>query len=73
VRSAVQGAYDAAQAKPLDADANRRLGMFLHSFEQVEPAEICSRRVHKLDPNHFQWLVSARLEDSWQVAEAEEQ
>ena len=55
IRDRLQNAYREVQAKPNDADANGRLGMLLHAFEQLESAEVCYRRARALDPNRFQW------------------
>jgi tetratricopeptide (TPR) repeat protein len=55
IRDQVQQAYREVEAKPRDADANGRMGMLLHAFEQYESAEICYRRARILDPSRFQW------------------
>lgn len=55
LRSHLQGAYDAVQARPSDAEANGRLGMLLHAFEQLGSAEICYRRARRYDPKRFDW------------------
>jgi tetratricopeptide (TPR) repeat protein len=55
VRGPVEKAYQAAQAKPTDADANGNLGMLMHAFEQLESAQICYRRARAFDPQKFQW------------------
>ena len=55
IRDQVQQAYGAAEANPKDPDANGRLGMLLHAFEQYESAELCYRRARILDSNRFQW------------------
>lgn len=54
-RPAIQEAYDAAQAHPLDAEANGKLGMILHAHNLFEEAEICYQRAHLLDPKSFRW------------------
>ena len=55
VRDQVEKAYREVAAKPKDADANGRMGMLLHAFEQYESAEICYRRARILDTGRFQW------------------
>jgi tetratricopeptide (TPR) repeat protein len=55
IRDQVQQAYREVEAKPRDADANGRMGMLLHAFEQTESAEICYRRARILEPSRFQW------------------
>ena len=55
IRDQVQKAYREVEAKPKDADANGRMGMLLHAFEQFESADICYRRAQILDPARFQW------------------
>jgi len=54
-RDQVRKALQEATAKPKDAEANGKLGMLLHAFEQYESAEVCYRRARMLDPNRFQW------------------
>ena len=55
VRAQLQSAYDAARSRPMDADANGKLGMLLHAFEQLESAEKCYRRARQFDPKQFDW------------------
>ena len=55
IRDSLQKAYHEVEAKPKDADANGRLGMLLHAFEQLESAEVCYRRARILDGQRFQW------------------
>lgn len=55
IRDQVQKAYQEVEGKPKDPDANGRMGMLLHAFEQYESAEICYRRARILDPRRFQW------------------
>jgi tetratricopeptide (TPR) repeat protein len=55
LRVQVEKAYAALEQKPDDADANGSLGMLLHAFEQLDSAEVCYRRAHRLDPKRFQW------------------
>ena len=55
LRAQVEAPYHALQAKPLDSKTNGNLGMVLHSFEQLESAEVCYRRARRFDPEHFQW------------------
>ena len=61
IRDQVQRAYQAAEAKPKDPDANGRLGMLLHAFEQYESAELCYRRARILDSSRFQWAYYLAL------------
>ena len=55
IRDQIQKGYEEVTAKPKDPDANGRMGMLLHAFEQYETAELCYRRAHSLDPSRFQW------------------
>jgi len=55
VRVAIQEAYNAAQAHPLDASANGKLGMVLHAHNFFEEAEVCYQRAHLLEPTSFRW------------------
>jgi tetratricopeptide (TPR) repeat protein len=55
IRDQVQQAYREVEAKPRDPDANGRMGMLLHAFEQYESAEIGYRRARILDLNSFRW------------------
>ena len=55
IREQVQQAYREVEARPKDPDANGRMGMLLHAFEQYESAELCYRRARILDPKRFQW------------------
>jgi len=55
IRDQLQQAYRAVEAKPSEPEANGRLGMLLHAFEQYESAELCYRRARILDSNRFQW------------------
>ena len=55
IRDQVQQAYREVEARPKDANANGRMGMLLHAFEQYEAAELCYRRARILDPKRFQW------------------
>ena len=55
IRDQVQKEYRELEAKPKDADANGRMGMLLHAFEQFESAEICYRRARILDSGTFRW------------------
>ena len=51
----IQEAYKTAEAHPLDAEANGRLGMVLDTYEQFEAAKICYVRAHRLAPQSFDW------------------
>jgi tetratricopeptide (TPR) repeat protein len=55
IREQVRKAYDAAQAKPRDAQANGWLGMTLHTYEQYEFAAICYVRARQFAPDEFRW------------------
>ena len=55
VRTAIQEAYDAVQAHPLEASANGKLGMVLHAHNLLAEAEVCYQRAHLLDPTSFRW------------------
>src|SRR3989441_4789195 len=55
IRDQVQKAFQEVEGKPKDPEANGRMGMLLHAFEQYESAELCYRRARILDPNRFQW------------------
>ena len=56
IRQDVQTALDAAKARPNEAQANGRLGMVLHAYQQYAAAEVCYERAHRLDPREFRWL-----------------
>jgi tetratricopeptide (TPR) repeat protein len=55
VRDRIQKAYREVEVRPKDANANGRMGMLLHAFEQYQSAAIWYRRARILDPNRFQW------------------
>src|SRR5450432_4539082 len=55
IRDRVRKAYREVETKPKDSEANGRMGMLLHAFQQYEAAEICYRRARILDPNGFRW------------------
>jgi len=55
VREQVQQAFQTVARNPRDAEANGRLGMLLHAFEQFESAAICYRRAQILDSRRFPW------------------
>lgn len=62
----IQEAHRRAQADPQDAQANARLGVILHAYDQFELAAICYQRAHLLHPGSFRWtyylgLVQAKL------------
>ncbi len=54
-REEVEKRFQQAQATPADPDANGRLGMILHAFEQYDAALTCYKRAHQLDPASFRW------------------
>ncbi len=51
----VRAALNQVSAQPNDAAANGRLGMVLHSYQQLDLAETFYRRAHLLDPKSFEW------------------
>jgi tetratricopeptide (TPR) repeat protein len=55
VRTQVDTALRDASAHPEAAAACGRLGMLLHTYSQLDLAEICYRRAHLLDPKAFEW------------------
>ena len=55
VRTQLDAAVQDAGAHPDSAAASGRLGMVLHSYQQLDLAEICYRRAHLLDPKIFDW------------------
>jgi tetratricopeptide (TPR) repeat protein len=55
IRAVIENAYERLQKAPSDPDANGKLGMLLHAFEQLESAQVCYRRARLLDPKHFEW------------------
>ncbi len=55
VRAQLDAAVRDASTHPEDAGASGRLGMILHSYRQLDLAEICYRRAHLLDPGTFAW------------------
>lgn len=66
IREQVRKAYDAAKAKPRDAEAVGWLGMALHTYEQYEFAAACYEIALRLAPNEFRWayylgIVQAEL------------
>jgi len=61
IRVQVQKVYQALQANPEDPNANGNLGMLLHSFEQLESAEVCYRRARRFGPERFQWAYYLAL------------
>jgi tetratricopeptide (TPR) repeat protein len=56
IREQVRKAYDEAHDKPRDAEANGRLGMVFHTYEQYELAAACYERARSLAPADFRWL-----------------
>jgi tetratricopeptide (TPR) repeat protein len=59
VRTQVKAAYDAAEAKPRDAEADGNLGMVLQAYEMYGSAEACYRRAAKLAwfPSDWYYLL----------------
>jgi tetratricopeptide (TPR) repeat protein len=55
VRGQIEAAVRDAAARPDDAGASGRLGMALHTYQELDLAEICYRRAHLLDPKAFEW------------------
>jgi tetratricopeptide (TPR) repeat protein len=64
IRDEVQKALGEARARPKDPQANGRLGMLLHAFEQYESAEICYRRARILAAGSFEWAYYLALVES---------
>ncbi len=56
IRDRVRKAYAGALASPRDAEANGRLGMTLHTYEEFEFAAICYERARHLAPDEFRWV-----------------
>jgi tetratricopeptide (TPR) repeat protein len=54
-REQVEEAYKKVQASPEEADANGRLGMVLHAYEQYGTAEVCYQRARALAPKELRW------------------
>ena len=55
VRQQVEDAYAQAQANPTQANANGKLGMVLHAYQQYEVAASCYERARLLEPQSFRW------------------
>lgn len=55
VRDQIEAELRDAEAHPEDAGASGRLGMALHTYQELDLAEICYRRAHLLDPKAFEW------------------
>jgi tetratricopeptide (TPR) repeat protein len=55
VRAQVDAAVRDALVHPADGAASGRLGMILHTYQQLDLAEICYRRAHLLEPATFAW------------------
>jgi tetratricopeptide (TPR) repeat protein len=55
LRAQVQKTLQRLQTTPEDPEANGRLGMLFHAFEQLDSAETFYRRAHLLDPARSQW------------------
>lgn len=75
IREQVQKAYEAAKAKPRDAEASGWLGMTLHAYEQYDLAVVCYERAHLLAPKEFRWayylgMTRAELGRQREAAEA---
>lgn len=54
VRAQIEVAVRDAAANP-GAATSGRLGMALHTYQELDLAEICYRRAHLLDPKVFEW------------------
>jgi tetratricopeptide (TPR) repeat protein len=52
----LQGALDALQAHPEDAQANGKMGMLLEVYKRPDAAAVYYQRAHLLDPVSFRWL-----------------
>jgi len=61
VRVQLDAAYAEASAHPENAGASGRLGMLLHTYQQLDLAETCYRRAHLLDPKVFEWAYYLTL------------
>jgi protein O-GlcNAc transferase len=55
MREAVSAAYEAARARPADADATGALAMLLHAWEQWNAAHELYARTATLAPRDFAW------------------
>jgi tetratricopeptide (TPR) repeat protein len=66
VRQPIEQALADAKTKPIDPEANGRLGMVLHANGQLAAARVCYERAAILDPKRFDWayyLGTAQLSD----------
>lgn len=61
IRDHLRKAQAAAQAHPRDPEANGRLGMTLHTYEEYEFAAICYERARHLAPDEFRWVYYSAL------------
>jgi tetratricopeptide (TPR) repeat protein len=55
LRAQVKQAMQPLEVKPADPEANGRLGMLFHAFEQLGTAETLYRRARLLDPATARW------------------
>ena len=55
MRAQIEAADREASAHPDSAADSGRLGMVLHTYQELDLAEICYRRAHLLDPKTFAW------------------
>src|SRR5262245_294619 len=56
IREQLRKTYETAHARPRDPEAVGRLGMTLHTYEQLEPAALCYERARRLAPEDFRWV-----------------
>ncbi len=55
LRGRVAEALSRAEQEPRSASAAGALGMLLHAYDQLEPAEACYRQARRLEPRAFEW------------------
>ncbi len=55
IRAQMQQAYEQAQARPQDAEANGKLGMVLYAYVQYDFALMCLARARHFAPQDFRW------------------
>ena len=55
LRARVAEALARAEGEPRTASAAGTLGMLLHAYDQLEPAEACYRQARRLEPRAFEW------------------
>src|SRR5712692_6339891 len=55
LRARVAAAQARVEQEPRNASAAGALGMLLHAYDQLEPAEACYRQARRLEPRAFEW------------------